>query len=79
MIYYRARTDTYDPKTKNYLVRNQLITEVERKKLYPTRPDFLFKEIDIPKYRTYWSFGARFEIGTGVSTRIEEKEDERHE
>lgn len=74
MLYYRARTDSYDPETKNYLVRNQLITETERNKYYPTRPDFLFKEIELPKFRTYFSFGARFEIGTSVSTRIEEKQ-----
>ena len=73
MIFYRARTDSYDTVTKNYLVRNQLITEKEWKHDYPTRPDFLFTQIDIPKFKTYWSFGVRFEVGTSVSTRIEEK------
>ena len=77
MKYYRARTDSYDPETKNYLVKNELLTETERKQKYPTRPDFLFKEIELPKFKTYFSFGARFQVGTSVSTKLEEKENAR--
>lgn len=73
MLYYRARTDSYDTVTKNYLVRNELLTESERKKKFPTRPDFLFKEIELPKTQTYWCFGARFQNGTSVSSKLEEK------
>ena len=61
MKYYKAQTDMYEPSTKWTLIKNELVTESERKKRFPTLPDFLFKEVDIPKYNTYISFGTRFQ------------------
>lgn len=46
-----------------YLIRDELLTECEcRKKNLDFYSGAYFKQIDIPKSRTFWSFGARFEI-----------------
>ena len=67
MIYYRVKPQ-YDQKRKdpmsarrcNFLVAHELYTESERKKMPKVSSD-AFERVEIPKTRTYWFFGARFE------------------
>lgn len=68
MIYYRVR-EQYDqypknPKVRdgNILVKHELYTEKEFNKL-PYVYAGAFERVEIPKNRTYWCFGARFEGG----------------
>lgn len=61
MKYYKAQTDMYEPSTRWTLIHNELVTEAERKKRYPTLPDFLFKEVEIPTSNTLIIFGVRYE------------------
>jgi hypothetical protein len=68
MKYYRVRA-MYDqfpqnPKIRdgNILVANELYTEREFNKL-PFVYAGAFEIVEIPKNRTYWFFGARFEKG----------------
>lgn len=66
MKYYRAQTEMYEPSTGWTLIRNELVTESERKKRFPTLPDFLFKEVEIPQWNTSIIFGIRFEKETNI-------------
>jgi hypothetical protein len=68
MKYYRVR-EMYDqfpqnPRIRdgNILVANELYTEREFNKL-PFVYAGAFEIVEIPKNRTYWFFGARFEKG----------------
>ena len=67
MIYYRVRKE-YDQMPKNpsvrdgnILVADELYTTTEFNKL-PFIYAGAFERVEIPKSRTYWLFGARFEI-----------------
>ena len=67
MLYYRVR-QAYDqfpqnPKVHdgNILIGGELLTEKEFNKL-PYVYAGAFEKVDIPKEKTYTSFGARFEI-----------------
>ena len=70
MIYYRVRKE-YDqfpqnPSVRdgNILVANELFTEAEFNKL-PYVYAGAFERVDIPKSKTYWCFGVRFEMKGG--------------
>ena len=67
MTFYRVKKkfDNHckNPKIHNgdILVGNELYTEKERKKLKYVS-DEAFDIVEIPKNRTYWFFGARFQL-----------------
>lgn len=76
MKYYRVKPE-YDNSPKyvrcngkvvknGILVGNELLTPGERNKI--VNNDQFFEEISIPRYETYWFFGARFEYGKGPTT-----------
>ena len=62
MKYYRARRDAYDYFSKYGIVKNELLTEKERNTKVRYIKDDLFEVINIPKTKTFFSFGCRFEI-----------------
>lgn len=47
------------------LVRNELYTEKEKSKICNNKK--CFEVVDISKKKTYWFFGARFEINKGYN------------
>ena len=66
MVYYRVRKEFDNfPKNPrihdgNILIGEELFTEKEFNKL-PYVYAGAFEKVDIPKNKTYWFFGARFE------------------
>ena len=66
MKFYRVRKEydnfPKDPKKRdgNILIGGELFTEKEFNQL-PYKYTKAFEIVDIPKHRTYWLFGARFE------------------
>ena len=65
MIYYKVKPE-YDQTYKNprihntdILVKNELYTEAERKKM-PLVPEKCFDVVEIPRNKTRFMFGARF-------------------
>lgn len=67
MLYYRVKK-AYDQKHKNpkvrdgnILVADELYTPSEVRKLVHLNIDQVFDKVEVPKTRTYWFFGARFE------------------
>lgn len=62
MRYLKATADAYDYFTKNALIVNELVTQKERDTKYRYISDYFFKPVEIPKNRTFKSFGVRFEI-----------------
>lgn len=66
MKYYRAQAEMYEPSTGWTLIRKELVTETERKKRFPTLPDFLFKEVEISEHNTSIIFGVRYEKETNI-------------
>lgn len=70
MKYYKAQIEMYEPSTRWTLIKNELVTESERKKRFPTLPDFLFKEIEIPTSNTFYIFGVRYEKGANVVSNL---------
>lgn len=71
MIYYRVR-QSYDQVPKNprvrdgdFLIGGELYTEGEFNKL-PFVYAAAFERIEIPKSRTYWFMGARFQTQGGM-------------
>lgn len=43
-------------------IQNELLTEKERNKKFRYSPDNIFREVKISCNKTFWSFGARFEM-----------------
>lgn len=43
-------------------IKNELLTEKERNKKFRYLPDSIFQEVEISRNKTFWSFGARFEM-----------------
>ena len=66
MVYYRVRKEFDNfPKNPrihdgNILIGEELFTEKEFNKL-PYVYAGAFEKVDVPKNKTYWFFGARFE------------------
>lgn len=65
MIYYRVRKE-FDQKrisegTGKILVANELYTTAERKKMLKV-PKGAFERVRISKNKTFFFFGARFEV-----------------
>lgn len=69
-----ARKNGYYKNDDAMLFKNELYTEKEFEKVvlhhraaYERTPLYKVVEVvDIPKNKTYFQFGARFEVGTGV-------------
>ena len=62
MKYYKARHEAHDYFTGWTLIENELVTEKEKNTKFRYISDFNFEEVEIPKNKTYKSFGVRFEI-----------------
>ena len=63
MKYYKAIKDgVYDKETHYSTILDELLTERERKKYFPTLKSEIFECVNISKSKVYTSFGARFEI-----------------
>ncbi len=69
MKFYRVKPAFDQTSTKeSILVANELYTERERNEM-PEISDNAFERVDIPKDRTYWCFGARFEANFAIGGR----------
>lgn len=71
MTYYRVK-QSYDqaPKNPRYrdgnvFIAGELYTARELDKL-PFIYAGAFEKVEIPRTKTYWFFGARFQVGTAV-------------
>lgn len=62
MKYYRAREEKHDYFTGWTVIKNELVTEKERNTKFRYIADFNFEEVEIPKNKTFKTFGIRFEI-----------------
>ena len=68
MLYYRVKVDNYTDKwTRETTVYNELLTEKEFFKRFPHTPNRIFEKTEISKRNVYFSFGCRFEYGTGAN------------
>lgn len=63
MKYYKVVKDNiHDPKTGYTTVNNELLTEKERFKHFPGLRDSVFTPVQVNKNKTYFFFGARFQM-----------------
>lgn len=68
MKYYRVvKGDVYDHFTGYATVKNELVTEKERNKMFRYLFDSVFEPVEISKRKIYKAFGCRFEIGTSYA------------
>lgn len=67
MKYYRAAAEKHDYFSGNTTIINELLTEKERNTKFRFLSDSVFEVVEVSKKKIYWSFGARFEIGTGAN------------
>ena len=67
MLYYKALSEKFDYFSGNTTIVNELLTEKERYKKFAFLPDCCFDRVNVSPKKTYKSFGARFEIGTGAN------------
>lgn len=54
--------DKYDYFTGYTTIKNELLTERERNTKFRYLQDDVFQEVEVSKKKTFWHFGARFEI-----------------
>lgn len=63
MIYLKVVKDgVYDRRTFEQTYKDELLTPLERKRLYPTLSDQCFIEYEASRKKTYFFFGKRFEM-----------------
>lgn len=62
MLYYRAKGEYTDWLNKRTTVTNELYTQKERDKKVRYLPDRCFEKVEISSRKTFWMFGARFEV-----------------
>ena len=62
MLYYRVKSEYDNTQTISgwTLIKHELLTSSDMKKMCVKRE--WVSDVNIPKSKTYWSFGARFEI-----------------
>ena len=65
MKYYRALAEKYDYFTGWTTIKNELITQRERDTKFRYLSDDVFEVVEISRKKTFFSFGARFEIKEG--------------
>lgn len=62
MKYYLALKDGYDYINKHGVVERELLTPHERHTKVRYLPDSYFKEVEISRKRTFFSFGVRLQM-----------------
>ena len=62
MKYYLVLKDGYDYINKYGVVERELLTPHERNTKVRYLPDSYFKEVDISRKRTFFSFGVRLQM-----------------
>lgn len=65
MKYYRALAEKHDYFTGWTTVKNELITQRERDTKFRYLSDDVFEIVEVSRKKTFFSFGARFEIKEG--------------
>ena len=65
MKYYRALAEKHDYFTGWTTIKNELITQRERDTKFRYLADDVFEVVEISRKKTFFSFGARFEIKEG--------------
>ena len=65
MKYYRALAEKHDYFTGWTTIKNELITQRERDTKFRYLSDDVFEVVEISRKKTFFSFGARFEIKEG--------------
>ena len=63
MLYYKVKNDFYtitNKKTKYFLQKNELLTQKELLKITNNTNTNNFNLVQIPKNKTFFSFGYRF-------------------
>lgn len=62
MKYYLVLKDGYDYINKNGVVERELLTPRERNTKVRYLPDSYFKEVEISRKKTFFSFGVRLQM-----------------
>ena len=63
MMFYKVVVpDVHDYFTGYTTIKDELLTEKERNKKFRYLYDSVFEKVEISRKKTFWSFGARFEI-----------------
>jgi hypothetical protein len=63
MKFYKVVVDDkHDYFTGYTTIKNELLTERERNTKFRYLQDDVFQEVEVSKKKTFWHFGARFEI-----------------
>lgn len=63
MLYWKVVKDgVQDGRTFEETYIGELLTQTERKRLFPTLSDKCFVEYEVSQKKTYFFFGKRFEI-----------------
>ena len=65
MKFYKAIAEKHDYFTGYTTIMNELVTQKERDKKFRYLTDNCFVIVEVSKKKTYWFFGARFEIEEG--------------
>ena len=65
MKYYRALAEKHDYFTGWTTIKNELITQRERDTKFRYLSDDVFEIVEVSRKKTFFSFGARFEIKEG--------------
>ena len=62
MKFYKVVKEKHDYFTGYTTIENELLTERERNTKFRYLMDDCFQLVEVSKKKTFWSFGARFEI-----------------
>lgn len=62
MKYYKAMKDAHDYFTGWTTIKNELLTEKERNTRFRYLSDTVFQPVEISRKKTFFNFGARFEM-----------------
>lgn len=63
MKFYKvAKDNVHDYFTGYTTVKNELLTEKERNSKFRYLTDDVFQVVEVSKKKTFWMFGARFEV-----------------
>lgn len=62
MKFYKVVKEKHDYFTGYTTIENELLTEREKNTKFRYLMDDCFQLVEISKKKTFWSFGARFEI-----------------
>lgn len=69
MTFFRAKIDAFDHSVDRGVVKGELLTAKEREIRVPKLPNSVFETVVIPKSKTYYLFGARFEANRNTEGR----------